>query len=504
MSAKNRSILLKLPGLSQIVPVLTILMEVFWSYACLVFISQMASRVWEGPPLNLISCVILALFTEVIVRLAMARKWSLKKIRWLVLSPLLLLLLVILRLNLSGGYSLQDTGWFSYAGANLSAILVGFFFGIYLAWRGISTGRQEKTFSQIYQRFLIGLTGLILVLVMWGFAGELKGDIWGKIGLEIVLFFGTGLLALAIANLETLRIELAQHQEGTASFSRRWLSMLVILVLAILGLGIAAFSVFSSDAGNSLVHILGVLYDWLLTGLMYLLYPVGLIAAGLYYVVRFILSLIRGDVVRPEFEMSGPGDWADKLQGQGETPIPAALVAAIKWGSIVIVTGLVIFFLVRALNRYWQSKSTEGIEEVHETLWTWKLFTRDLKSVLAWLFRWARRRKKSRGEAAPAAAFDPKVIGNPDRLYSIREIYQALLWQGRQAGSPRRAAETPYEYERRLRQHHQGITEELNTLTEAYIIERYGQVQPAPGKTDWFNRVWRVLREKMTRREQEG
>ena len=127
MSAKNRSILLKLPGLSQIVPVLTILMEVFWSYACLVFISQMASRVWEGPPLNLISCVILALFTEVIVRLAMARKWSLKKIRWLVLSPVLLLLLVILRLNLSGGYSLQDTGWFSYAGANLSAILVGFF-----------------------------------------------------------------------------------------------------------------------------------------------------------------------------------------------------------------------------------------------------------------------------------------------------------------------------------------------------------------------------------------
>lgn len=504
MSAKSRLPILKMPGLSQVVPILAIIMEVCWSYTILAFISRMASRVWDGPPLNLVSSLALAIFTVIIVRQSLARKWSLKKVRWVVMPAVVVVLLLLLRLNTGGGYSITDAGWVSYASANLSALMVGFLFGLYLVWRGISGGRKENSFSDIYKRFLAGLVGIILVLVAWGFAGEMRGEVWGSIGLEIVLFFGTGLLALAIANLETLRIELAQHQEATASFSRRWLSMIIILVLAILGLGIAAFSIFSSDAGGTLSHFLGVLYHWFITGITYLLYPVGLVVTGLYYVVRFFLNLLRGEITPPEFEMTGPGEWAQMLEGQTETQIPAALLMALKWGSIVLITGLIIFFLVRALSRYWQSKSGEDVEEVHETLWTWKLFIRDLKSVLAWLFRWARRKKKARGEDVPADAFDPGVAGDPDRQYSIREIYRALLRQGRQAGSPRRATETPYEYGRRLQTFHRDAGEELEVLTEAYIIERYGHVNPTPEKVSRVNRVWRVLREKMTRREQEG
>jgi hypothetical protein len=88
-------------------------------------------------------------------------------------------------------------------------------------------------------------------------------------------------------------------------------------------------------------------------------------------------------------------------------------------------------------------------------------------------------------------------------LYTIREIYQALLWEGRQNGTPRRSTETPYEYKLRLQEHRETMSEELNSLTEAYIVERYGQINPPPEKVSWLNGIWRSLREKFRNKESE-
>jgi hypothetical protein len=498
MSTADRISNIKIPPLAQIVPVLAILMEVFWAYIVLAWIRQIAA--WPEVPFNLASCLILALATEILVRFALARKWPVFRVRVVILPLTLLLLIVLIRWSLGGGYAIGDTNWFSYAANEMSAIIVAFLFGIYLIWRGISVGRQPNAFSDLYRRFIIGLAAVIVILILWGFAGEKQGDVWGSVGLEIILFFGSGLLALAIANLETLRIELQEHQEATSSFTRRWISMLVILVVAIIGLSTALVSIFSTNTAGTITHFLGNLWDWLVTGIIYLLYPIGFVAQVLIYVGQFLLKLFGVNTPPPQ-EITGPIDWSKMMQGQQPSQIPEALLQILKWGAIIAVIGLIVFFLVRALTRYWQAKTEEGVEETNETLWSWKVFSMDLKSVLAWLFRWLPRRKR-KPAATSISVFDPaSVSADPDRIYSIREIYQALLWEGRQSGTPRRQSETPYEYGKRLKQYNHEISDELDNLTEAYILERYGQVNPEAQKVSWINRLWRSLRAKFHQSE---
>ena len=148
MVAANKITRLKLPGVSQIVPILTILMEVFWSYTVLIWVSQWTNLKWTGTPLNLISCFALTVFVEILARTSLASRWPSLKVQLVVIPCSLLLLIILIRLNNGGGYALWNAGWFSYAQSHLSAIITGLIFGIYLTWRGISVGRSDNSFER--------------------------------------------------------------------------------------------------------------------------------------------------------------------------------------------------------------------------------------------------------------------------------------------------------------------------------------------------------------------
>ena len=486
----------------QVIPLLTVMMEVFWIYTWLLWLSTIPALRWSSTPLNLISCLLLGILVEIFVRLTITSQWSLKRVRLTILPFSFLFLFILVRLNLGGGYSIGDANWFTYVGSKTSELVAAGAFGVLIIWRGISAGQQDNSFTGLYRRFVLGLVGIILVLVMWRIGSSPISSIWQSIGLEILLFFGCGLLALAISNLERLRIELLQHQEATSSFSRRWVSMLVILVLVILGVGIVMTGLLSQGTGSSIVHFLGNLGNWLLTGFLYLLYPLGFLAQILLWVAQFILALIRREPPPPLDPNAMGGNVSDIFKDVGEGGLPTALVQTLKWGSILIVSGLVIFFLSRMLSRYWKAKSEEGVEEVNETLGTWNLLKMDLRGFLSWLFRWLHRRKPIQTDEESQirpSALEPEG----DQLFTIREIYRALLWEGRQTGTPRRTNETPYEYNQRLQQHREAMSDELNSLTEAYVAERYGQINPAPEKVRWINGIWRSLRNKFRNKESE-
>jgi hypothetical protein len=55
------------------------MMEVFWIYAWLVWLSYIPALRWESTPLNLISCLALGVAVEIVVRLTLAGRWSLRK-----------------------------------------------------------------------------------------------------------------------------------------------------------------------------------------------------------------------------------------------------------------------------------------------------------------------------------------------------------------------------------------------------------------------------------------
>ncbi|HSW58125.1 MAG TPA: DUF4129 domain-containing protein [Dehalococcoidales bacterium] len=493
---------IRIPGLPQVIPVLTVMMEVFWIYTWLLWITTLPALGWEAPPLNLISCLALGILVTVAVHLALSSRWSLIRVRWTLIPASLVLLFIVIRLNLDGGFFFFDPAWFQNLDNLASALITASIFGVFIIWRGINAGLQDNSFTSIYRRFLTGLFGIIVVLIIWRMSGSAVSSIWQGVGLEVLLFFGCGLLALAIANLERLRLELKQHQEATASFSRRWVSMLIIMVVAILLMGIILTGLLSHETGAAIVRFLGNLGHWLLTGLLYLLYPVGYLVEVLLWIGRFILSLIRREPP-PVFDQEMGGNMPDEWLQAGEGGLPAALVAALKWGSIIIASGLVIYFLSRLLNRYYKVKTEEGVEEVHEALGTWKLFQMDLRGFLNTLLRWLLRRK-STAESGAEQVTTPPAVEESDRIFTIRELYQALLWEGRYNGIPRRASETPNEYNRRLKENRANAAGELDALTEAYVLERYGQTNQPPEKVSWLNEVWRNIRRKFRNKEAES
>ena len=494
---------INIPGLNQAIPILVVLMELLWAYAWLIWISGWDTWGWEGTPLNIFSCILLVVFTEVVSRVSLNRDWSLKRVRLMVLPSSILLLLILVRWNLGGGYSLWDAGWLAFAGEHIGATVIALIFGVYLVWRGIAGSVPRFYFSDLYRKFIIGMVALVLLLVIWGFTAG-RDTIWSSAGGFIISFFGSGLLGLGIVNLQALRAGLLQHKEDISAFRRRRVTMMIALGLAILGIAVAVASAFSNNIWGSIVHGLGRLLDWILIALGYIFIPFGYILEALIYAGRWLIRLITGGDQPIKFNLMDMSDLQKMAEGQAPLSMPPAVFMAIKWGLLAVIIGLLVFFLARMLIRYWEGKTPKDIEEIHETVFSWKVVKFDLRMLFAWLFRWMRRSKKAAAAGMyqpPRPSLDGENGQGAD--YNVRELYQALLWEGRRMGTARRPAETPYEYRKRLAERIDRAAGEIDVLTEAYIIERYGQVDLPSDKVSFLNRVWRKLKARILNRDAE-
>ncbi|MDP3062773.1 MAG: hypothetical protein Q8O40_06130, partial [Chloroflexota bacterium] len=433
------------------VPLLVVMLEVLWAYPWLVWMTTWEKLGWSRTPLSLAGAVGLVALAEALTRATLARGWPLARTRVVVLTALLLTLALVVRLEHGGGHALWETDWWRYAQAHMSLAMAGLAFGLYMLWRGISVGREELSFDELYQKFLIGLAALVVLLVAWGATtgrGEFKRVLTAS-GLYVVAYFSAGLLALAISNLRGLQEEMVRRREASVLLNRRWLTLLVGVVVVIVAASLVFASIFSFDLARLLLHPLNVLAGWLLIAFLYAVgYPLGFLAAGLIYVFRFFASLVgKGPPPQPltTFDLSG---LTDAAQGKEGVTVPPAVILSLKWGLAALVAAAIVAILARTLFRYLKGKVEEGVEEVNESLWSWDTFTADLRAFLSGLLRWLRRRKPTALVSTPPVA---TIVEEDDsRIFTVREIYQGLLWEGARAGVPRRAPETPYEYQAKL------------------------------------------------------
>jgi hypothetical protein len=147
----------KIPSPYDLIPIFILVMDVLWIYAWLIGLTHWQQLNMEKPPMNLISYLVLVVGSYAITRFSVISQWSLKWARPVVVGFDIILLLVLVRLNLSGGYSLLDPGWLAYAGAKISTIIIGAGAGVFLIWRSLNVDRQSKEFSAIYRQFVSGL-----------------------------------------------------------------------------------------------------------------------------------------------------------------------------------------------------------------------------------------------------------------------------------------------------------------------------------------------------------
>ena len=489
------NILKKIDWLSTVVyPLTVVLMETFWLYPLLVWVGFWPLFTEVRPVLSIFSIAIVLGVSLVITRIVSKRDWPLWSIQAVIIGAGIVTILLVLRVDYSDGYALSESGWLAHTGKLLGstfrqpyAVVLAIPVLIYLWWRGIQLGRTTSFFRNIYRSFIIGLVALIILIGLWQLSsssGKIEGPI-SSIGFYVIAFFFFGLIALAVCHLCVMRQRMPAG-DTTASVWRS-LPMMLGVIGGIIIIGLVAASLMSPDFYSTIGRVLGVVGDAFYTAFIWVMEKLNFIFEGIFWVIRWFLSLLR-NTEQQEQEGEAGGSPFEGVE-VNEIKLPEAFTMAVQWFVIAVIIAVVIYILARAISRYRARRSTEEIEEIHESLLSAGNLRDDLRQFLNILGSRFRRRPKKVG-----IFFDD----TPGRL-NVRDIYRRLLWETSRQGIVRKNYETPVEYERRLGKYVPEGSEQLNGITDLYSEVRYGDIEPPEEKVNDANGLWSALKNMVRR-----
>jgi cbb3-type cytochrome oxidase subunit 3 len=416
----------------------------------------------------------------------------------IIISGLTAIFLTV-RTEYGAGFPLFSVEWFSYyAQAVIDSfshphpIVIALPAGIYLWWRGIILGRSFFHFTDVYRSFLIGLSALILLIIVWGIsAGAYSIQIMtSTVGIHVIGFFFFGLMAMALVNLHDIQQRMKAKDGLAKSFGRRWFLVIIGVTGSVVLIGIGIASIFSPQIINFIRQILDFVYDILIKIFVFLMIPILFVLEWLIYLGKLIINWLSGGKSPPPVETPEFLNPENLEEGTGN--LSPEVILALKWVVLALILIAVIFILYKTVKRIRSSRSKDEIEEEQESLWSWGGFKSDLRLFFDMIFGRFRRKKKLISENI-RSDYPVEAEDSVTRL-SIREIYRHLLRQTAKTGVPREKDETPYEYAGRLVKIIPDGVEPLTELTKLYVDVRYGEYQIEEKKIDNANSLWRRLR----------
>ena len=474
-------------------PLAVILMEAFWVSPWLGWLGVWPIFAEPRPVLSLASVIIVLAVSLLVTRVSLKQKLPMWAIQCIIIGGGLVTMLLVLGVEYADGYGFLSGGWFAHIGQVLGAtfnhastIVVALPAMLYLWWRGIILGQSTSYFKDIYRSFLLGMVALIVLIILWQISsasGTFQKPGPG-IGLNVIAFFFFGLMAIAICHLYLMRSTMPREEAALTSVWR-WLPIMLGVIggMVLVGFGIAC--IFSAEFFESVGHGAGVVFDFLGKIFNYILIPFNYLFEGIFWLLRFLLNLIRGNqpaqpggtgnMTLPEFPEVTPKEWS---------PV---VTETIKWLVIAIIVAVVIFILAKAVSRFRARRAREEIEEIHESLLSWSGLRDDLRLFLNMMGQ----RFKRKPAAPPGYHFDENATGRLD----IREIFRHLQWEAGRSGISRRRHETASEYTSRLQRMVPDSSEPLNRLTDLYADVRYGEISVPEEQVDNANSLWQTLRE---------
>lgn len=207
--------------------------------------------------------------------------------------------------------------------------------------------------------------------------------------------------------------------------------------------------------------------------------------------------------IKPDRQKFKPGgsspDYKHATTHYVSTPFPL-------WPTIIVallIIGVIAFLFWRryqklrfSSKRAKRAKASEEIsDELHETVFNWSLFFAQVRAALLALLTWLNpfRRRASRDKQAHTT--DDIVLAEP-AVRSIREVYRARLKRAASRGHARETDETPYEFRLRLHKREAAAGAELEAITEAYVLARYGGNRPGKDEVARVKALWGELKQK--------
>jgi len=302
----------------------------------------------------------------------------------------------------------------------------------------------------------------------------------------MALFVFCGLLLLALQALSSTLA--AGRTEGYGlSVERYWLASLGLVTLAILGAGALFGLLLTPDAVGTIAATVWPVIRIILTPFLWVLQWVGFVLLWLLSMMLNRLQLAGGEGEQME-QPRVPTDLSQQLASieEGVSPgvnLPPNLA---RIALIVVVAGtlLLVFYLVWR-HRGRRRRKALDIEE-RDSIMSREMF---LDQISDWLGSLRPRRKDDYDQALDAA--DPRQ--------AVRLLYRRLLQAARKLGRPRARGQTPDGFARMLSSLVPAEHEDIQLVTQRYVVVRYGDREPTPEQVqearDAVDRVERALRD---------
>ena len=348
-----------------------------------------------------------------------------------------------------------------------------------VSWRGISYSDHNVGPVNAIAGFRLG----IIMFFLYGFVLPFTNE-YPSLALYLFLFFS--LLSMITARIAVLSQLRGGHK---IQFNRQWL----LGILVVIGCIIAISAVIINFARDQLFALLYTLYTWFVYAIFIVLSPLlfGLLRGFLWFfsfirlqeILDFLIQALRNfqnllsnlanamSGFTSRFNFSSIGrlfDYVAQLK-------PFYLWAFLLMLVVIILLGVRKYILKEDKSQEQDVSSLAVDEDLFEMLRSalrrgWNKLTENLDDLLG--LRQARR--------LLAAA-------------RIRRIYALLLELSAQLDRPRPASRTPLEFMPQLEGLFPALTQEVRTITDAYLLVRYGEVPETPEELTRVESAWKIV-----------
>jgi hypothetical protein len=361
--------------------------------------------------------------------------------------------------------------------------------GVYLWLRGVLDGREPIHHERVWGTFLAGVVGMALYLWLSRFGVGERMDMspW------LIVFFGCGMAALAVANLKIAGGWSPWRQrDSRIQANRYWLLSIAVTILGLLGLGIFLGWVVAPEEVAWLLDGMGVVLGWIGQVLSWIVLGVSFVLFWLIYPLYMFLQRLINNQPREEPErepqdnlpMPTP-EAMQQITDPTQTPEP------FRWIGLAVVLLIVFVVFILVLRRL-RAAAEEEPEEIHESIYSNDLLQNQLAAF------WQGLRNRFGGEADGPAFAD--LTGENDTRRTIRAVYQRLLARAAAGGHPRATAQTPLEYVPALQANWPQPADAVRVITDGYIEARYAADPPDAATAQAVAAAWAEIERKESER----